>query len=251
MSPQSAARPDVPILVCCASRDRPESLRRTVDSFCATSTRADMAVFVDSDQINQYLDAYDWEAVTSGRVLFHVGTRVGPNASINTLYQKYRDQYCIFGVTPDDSRFVRRGWDDFVIENVAKFPAGIGVVSPSHSDGEYCAYPYVSRAWLDIVGFYAFPEAHSFVWDTCIELLGEATNIIRAPSDVFYMEHDCKASENFDEYLRVDEHAFLSWCAVSRAGIVKRLKAAMQSALFPTGSEHGPYAYCRRCGAVQ
>lgn len=249
--PRSAERPDVPILVCCASRDRPDSLYRTAESFCNTSTLADMAVYIDSDQINLYLDAHDWNRVFEGKVMFTVDQRCGPNASINRLYQKHGADYRIIGVTPDDSRFQVAGWDRFVVEQIARFPGGIGVVSPAHNDGAYCAYPYVSRAWLDIVGWYAFPEAHSFVWDTCIELLGEATNIVYAPEHLFRMQHDCKHSENFESKLKVDEHAFLSWCAVSRREIVKKLRAAMYAALHPPGSTLAPGDVCHRCGVAQ
>lgn len=254
MSPRSAARPDVPVLVCCASRDRPDCLLRAARSFAATSTLADMVVYIDSDQNTLYLHHTDWTAEFGDRVRFLIQDRVGPNASINRLFERYRDDgYRIFGVVPDDSIFQREGWDEYVIEQFDRFPGGIGVISPAHSDGDYCAYPYVGRKWLDIVGYYAMPEAHSFVWDTCIEMLGEATNIIYAPADKFYMWHEAKASENFDTYLQMDTHKFLSWCVVARRAIVKRLRHEIVAALHPPGSgERQPLgSVCRTCGALQ
>lgn len=230
-----AARPDSEIVVCCASRDRPESLLEAVRSFVTTSTYADMKVYVDSDQIHDYLDSHDWAGEFGTKLQFTVDTRVGPNAAINRLYEQNKANYRIFGVIPDDSRFMRKGWDEYVIRTIDSFPGNIGVVSPAHTDGDYCAYPYVTREWIDIVGWYAMPQAHSFVWDTCIEMLGEATNIVYASSDDFYMFHECRKSENFEQYLKMDEHAFLAWCVVSRRAIVKKLRAAQQSALRPQG----------------
>lgn len=229
-------RPHTPILVCCASRDRPESLHEAVTTFCETSKLADMAVYIDSDQINMYLDKYDWKKDFGDRLSFTVDRQVGPNASLNTLQQKYFQDYKIFGVIPDDSRFVVGDWDRYVIEEMEKFPGHIGVVSPAHNDGAYCAYPYVSKEWVEIVGWYAMPEAHSFIWDTCIELLGEATNITYAPEHMFRMFHQCRQSENFETYLKLDEHAFLSWVVVARAAIVRKLRGKIQSAL------HDPYS---------
>ena len=235
MSPQSAARPDVPILVVCASRDRPESLRQMVKTFCETSEMADLAVYVDADQIHLYMHHCDWKAEFGDRLMFTIDRQLGPNGSINALYQKHRSNYRIFGVCPDDSRFKVKGWDRFVVSEMEKFPGRIGVVSPAHNDGHYCAYPYVSREWVEIVGWYAYPEAHSFVWDTCVEMLGEATNIVYAEEAQFRMHHECKKSENFEKYLKLDEHAFLAWCVVHRRDLVKKLRSAMWSATHPSG----------------
>jgi hypothetical protein len=224
-----------PILVVCASRDRPDHLHDAVKSCPGTSTKVDMAVYVDADQINEYMHHCDWKEEFGDRLMFTVDKRLGPNGSLNALYRKHGGGYQIIGVTPDDSEFMVTGWDDYVIETINGFPGRIGVVAPAHNDGHYCAYPYVSREWIDIVGWYCMPEAHSFVWDTCIEMLGEATNIEYAGEHVFRMRHKVLHSENWEEHLKTDEHAFLGWCVTRRSDLVKRLRAVIKSSQRPQG----------------
>lgn len=235
--------PQRPVVVLCASRSRPGYLHRAVASMCRTSQRVDFAAYVDDDQREMYLDAHDWQADFGDRLKLTFGSRVGPNLSLNALFRKHREEYEIFGVTPDDSQFLKVGWDAWVIEQMDRLPGRIGVISPAHGDGHYVCYPYVSREWYDIVGWYAMPQAHSFVWDTCVELLGEATNIIQADREVFAMGHDALRSENFDFQLAQDEHAFLSWCAAGRQGAAKRLREAMWRNGKPTN-------VCHKCGTL-
>jgi len=220
--------PSGPILVTCASRDRREELLGCVESLVKTSDKADLAVYVDADQIHQYLDWIDWKGKFGDRVRFNVDKQIGPVASNNFLYEKHKDEYRIFGTTPDDSRFMVKGWDEYVIETFDGFVGKLGVVSPATSDGDYCTHPYVSREWIEEVGWYAFPPAYGFVWDTVIEMLGEATQLEYAPADKFLMHHQALTSMNSD-LLRTDEHAFLSWCAVGRRAIVKRIRAKIKS----------------------
>lgn len=219
--------PSGPILVTCASRDRPEELMGCVRSFVRTSTKADLAIYIDADQIHQYLDAFDWKPF-EGRIRWNVGTRIGPVASNNVLYEKHKHEYRIFGTTPDDSRFEVPGWDDWTIDTFEGFVGRLGVVSPNSNNGDFCTHPYVSREWIEEVGWYAYPEAYGFVWDTVIQLLGEATQMEDAPPDKFRMMHLTLESDN-REVLKTDSMAFLSWCAIGRRAIVKRVNAKIKS----------------------
>jgi hypothetical protein len=219
--------PSGPILVTCASRDRPDELLECVQSFVQTSNRADIAVFVDADQIHQYLDAYDWTPYNH-RIRWNVDKRMGPVASNNYLYEKHKHEYRIFGTTPDDSRFAVKGWDGYVIDTFDGFIGRLGVVSPATNDGDYCTHPYVSREWIEEVGWYAYPQAYAFIWDTVIEMLGEATQLEYAPPDRFRMMHRTLTSSN-SHLLPGEAHSFLSWCAVGRRAIVKRIRAKMKS----------------------
>ena len=219
--------PSGPILITCASRDRPQELLELAWTVINTSKRADLGVYIDSDQIHEYLDAYDWSPF-EGRIRWNVDKRIGPVAANNYLYEKHKHEYRIFGTTPDDSRFQTKGWDDYVIETFDKFVGRLGVVSPATNDGDYCTHPYVSSEWIEEVGFYAFPQGFAFVWDTVIEMLGEATQLEYAPADKFLMFHQALESDN-SHLLRTDEHAFLSWCAVGRRAIVKRIRAKIKS----------------------
>ena len=66
------------ILVVCASRGRPTRLARMLDSVKKTSTLADVAVYIDEDQKDDY-------AYLADKCMMLVGDRIGQCASLNQI----------------------------------------------------------------------------------------------------------------------------------------------------------------------
>src|SRR3990172_6160406 len=96
-----------PVLIVCATRDRPGDFLRLARSFHDTSIHAHLMAYVDDDQSAAY-QALELPP----RVRLHVGKRVGPIQAINWIVHSYRSGYRIYGVAPDDATFLTPGWDD-------------------------------------------------------------------------------------------------------------------------------------------
>jgi hypothetical protein len=101
------------------------------------------------------------------------------------------------------------------------------VVSAYHAHGPWVNFPYVSRDWIERVGWYACPQTHHYCWDTVMELLGEATRIDYAKQHDFEIEHDAIQDGSQIPAFEMDCVQFLSWVITTRREIVQKLRAAM------------------------
>lgn len=119
--------------------------------------------------------------------------------AMNQLVHEHRE-FDIYGMIPDDAWIVTPGWSKYVQETIDGFPNRVGVVSPSHSYGDYIDMPFVSREWVDGLGYFAYPHMFHYCWTLVTGLLGEATNIVYAPRDKFHIEHDHKDSPQMGHY---------------------------------------------------
>lgn len=215
---------DEPIGVVCPSRDRPQYLFKLAESMVRTSARARLYAYVDDDQRELY------EAIQfPDRVTVHVGPKIGPTASVNALVETFRGPR-IYGVAPDDTTFQTPGWDEWTLAEFERFPGRLGVVSPAHPYGAFVNFPYVSREWIDLVGWMAEPTPFHFVWDTILEMLGDATRISYAPKDKFYMANEAKEAINYRTHFQTDCEKFLWWCVIERRALVTRIRAAIEAA---------------------
>ena len=211
-----------PICVVCPTRDRPEEFMALAESFVKTSTRATLVAYVDEDQPDLYAATYP------ERVVIHVDRRLGPVHSVNRICDLYRGPG-IYGIAPDDSRFLIPGWDEYVLEEFEQMPGRLGVLSASHDQGDYVNLPYVSREWIELVGWFAYPEAYHFIWDTVLEMIGEATKIVYSDPARFKMHHGYLLAANKSEHYQKDATSFLIFCVNDRREIVKRIRAAMEA----------------------
>lgn len=169
------------VLVMIPSRDRPDELIQAVESVLTTSD-ADAMPYVDDDQLGLYRDYVH----RFGKPM--VGPRIGPVAAANAIVAKYPD-YDAYGIMTDDARMVVQGWDGWLLETMASFPNQIGVVSPYHNMGGHCDMPYVSRGWINAVGWYACPSCHHYAWPIINGLIGEMSAICHAPKTAFAIHH--------------------------------------------------------------
>lgn len=207
--------------VVCPTRDRPESFLRTAESHATTSKNSHLFAYVDEDQRRLY------EALSlPERTHLVIGPRIGMVTAVNVMVQQNRS-FDAFGYVTDDARFTAPGWDDYLAECIGGFRNGIGVVSAHHQHGIWLNFPFVSRQWIDVVGWLAYPPQQHYCWDTLLELLGEATAIVYAPQDRFAIDHDAITSGATVAHLGSDAASFLQWCITSRRELVMKLRAAM------------------------
>src|SRR5262249_37332382 len=150
------------------------------------------------------------EANPRVRVIF--GPRIGPVGVSNTIPHLYRDPRRIYGMIPDDSLFLSAQWDRYLIDAFEHMKGRIGVVSAAHSGGDYVNYPWVSREWIEVVGWYYYAPNFHHCGDSILEILGECTGtMVYAPAAKFFMHHDLLHEFNRDK-MNDDAFNFLIWC---------------------------------------
>lgn len=213
------------IACACPSRDRPDDLVVMVESMIATSESATALVYIDDDQLHLYMHHCDWEGKYGKRVKFSVGKQIGPAKSCEWLISTHKE-YDVYGLMTDDAIFLTPGWDRYLSDRFEEFPGRIGVVSPDHEHGPWVNFPYVSRQWLDIVGWYVYPGVFHFCWDTVLEILGEGSRIDYPNITQFGIKHFQRATVE-PHHTRPDAMAFLGWCITERRGIVRKLREAI------------------------
>ena len=205
------------IAVLCPIRDRPDGLHRLADSVAATSTLATVIACGDEDTQHLYPLRSD--------IVYHFVPRATPAAKANHLV-RVESGYDFYGVLPDDSTVMSPGWDLWLVEAFSRFPASIGVVNPKHNGKHAVNFPFVSRAWIDTLGWLACPDTTNYCWDTIIELLGEATVISHA-DDRFVVQHDNPESRNVEPFM-MDCVQFLNWVVTKRADAVRSLRGSVR-----------------------
>ena len=208
------------IAVLIPSRSRPQYLERAIASVLDTSTRADVLVYLDDDQIGLYDNI-----VASERVIVVYGPRVGPVKSANQLVTDHPD-YSAYGLITDDTTMITPGWDLWLLDVLSAFPGRLVVVSPRHNLGEHVDMPFVSREWIDLVGWYACPDMIHYSWPILTGLIGEMTAIVHAPENGFSIEHLGLEHTNTEVRDR-DARVFFDYVALKLPAFVEKIRQEM------------------------
>lgn len=206
------------IAVICPSRDRPDGLKATYESMLDTSSKTTMIACIDLDQVNLYNEIKEGR-----RLIVEYGKRDRVCALVNRAVQAH-PMFDIYVMMIDDARYLTKGWDEWLLDTFSRFPKRIGVVSPAHDGGSFLAYPVVSREWIDVLGHFAPPGIHRFTWDTAIELLGEATRLVYAEPDEFFIKHRLDERADALQVFIEDSARFVIWCATERRELVRKLR---------------------------
>lgn len=228
------------IAVLCPTRDRPEGLVRLFRSVAETADvgtvfgggRVRVLPYVDSDQRDEYRSSrydmpgvYDGPHIDRGDILS--GPRIGPVGSANRLVE-YHLPYDVYGLITDDSIITTPGWDEWVLETVKQFPNKIVVISPHHNMGNHVDMPFVTREWIETVGWFACPDCYHYAWPTITGLIGEMTAIVHAPEHKFHIEHSDHVQDK-DKQIR-DAQPFYEFVSLKLPAVVERLRSAMYPA---------------------
>lgn len=165
------------VAVLCPSRGRPEALGRMVASVRATSD-ADVLVYVDDDWAEQYRDVKG--------VKLTVGPRIGVVASANHLAKENPD-YDAYGLLTDDTDILTPRWDQWLEWVFDQYP--LAVACPHHNLGDVVDMPFVTKRWIEVVGWYACPVFYHWCWPAIHGLIGEMTGIVHAGKHDFALDH--------------------------------------------------------------
>jgi hypothetical protein len=207
------------IAVLCPTRNRPDQASALAASMRSTSHDAELLLYVDDDQVDLYASLMD-----QPRVRVTVGPQVGVVGAYNALAAQ--SDHEILGLGIDDSTFLTAAWDRYVYQTVAyHFPGRIGVVAPTHAGIDHLQFGYVSRQWVQALGWFAPPVLHHFTPDTVMQILGDATRIEYADPTRFSIRHQELPTQGSDA-LATDTLAFTMWCAAEFRHALHRLRRA-------------------------
>lgn len=178
------------IAVLCPTRDRPSHLAKLVNSVMKTSTNARVYAYIDEDQKDLYAPTIKSMDPASRLTVFH-GNRVGPAASANGLLKHVDAE--IYGLITDDSVVLTSGWDRWLEAAIDSFPGRIGVASPAHNHGPHVDMPFVSREWINRLGWFAQPGVRQYCWPSLLYVLAleiGPNRVRRASPKEFFIQHD-------------------------------------------------------------
>lgn len=209
------------IAVLCPSRDNPVGAERAFLSMIETSQFTDMILCIDHDQEDLYATI-----PRNDRLKVLPGPRTDIVGSVNRAVSEFRG-YDIYGLVVDDATFLTRAWDQWLAEAINSLPKRLGVVSAFHNLGGFVNFAYVSREWIDLLGWYACPDTQHFCWDTVLEMIGEATAIRYATESEFAIFHDSHPRDEAVKVFCLDAVQFLGWCVNKRRDTVTKIREAM------------------------
>lgn len=217
------------IVVGCPTRDRIPSAINLARSVARTSKDAMVVFYVDNDQRQHYQDQFEFAGQDRyERVRMVGGDRVGPVKAANEIAAVFDCDW--FGFVPDDCEFTTQGWDSYLLGLVPDPRKTIAVASPSHPFGDHIDVPFVTRAWLDVIGDFAPVALAHWCWPTVISLLAEVGNAeIRCDPDRFYIEHKMQMSEGANEKLPGDAVTFYMWCVHEFPQMLAKLRKAIEA----------------------
>ena len=211
-----------------------------IDSVADTTTNADIAVYIDDDQIK------DYQAVR-GKYRVFSGMRLWPCKSLNLMVREMPG-YAAYGAATDDSEFVSIGWDRWILSH--NFPGGLGAFCPQTIGGytKRMDFPWVSGKWAEMFGLVPL-DAMQFYWDVAVQLVAEETCIVYGTESNFGIKHDemfpspedrdpnDKSKEPVTDYGRrvlyvyADAKETCKWIALERQAMVQKIKDAIKEAV--------------------
>lgn len=184
------------VLVMIPTRNRPHLFLRAVKSVFATSRHAYVAAYVDTN--DPYADYYRGLRMPDRTIMIH-GEQIGVAAAANSLVNEH-SRFDAYGLLTDDSVITTPGWDKWLLDRLEAFEDGCGVVSPSHNLGFHVDMPFVSRRWIEVMGWFAEPNMNHFCWPTVIGLTASlAGRLHRASASEFAIQHDQMARYDWPE----------------------------------------------------
>lgn len=175
------------------SRDRPKELKVAVDSVYGMASDPEnlaIAVYVDEDQKELY----------KGTVAYVSGPRVGPATAADGMAKTF-DDFDIYGLITDDSVIVTPGWDDWLR---GQLEGQVAVASPSHNHGVHMDMPFVSKRWLDAVGWFSLPGCIHYAWPSAIYVIALASGakISHADIESFRILHDQLSTDRGPDFVQ-------------------------------------------------
>jgi hypothetical protein len=228
------------VCVITPSRDHPHLLVHLYRSMVSTSD-AHMVAWVDEDQEGLYhhhliesgiefamFNEHSIDRSRMKRLTVIVGERTTVVAACNLIATGF--DFDVYGMVPDDCRFVNSGWDAFIEREIAKFPNRVGVVSSAHQASvEFVNFAWASKEWIKALGWYFYPLCRHHCVDTIFDLLADGAGVLkRAKITESFIWHE-PVHEFGKDTLDYDARVFLVFAAGMRRGYIERIKQAARA----------------------
>ena len=161
--PLPEVEPVVSIL--CPTRERPKELRRMIDTAQETATGpVEILLYFDPDDntVNEFLHL-DGVRAFRGKKPLKLG------AAWNKLCDCSTGDYVFMG--NDDLVFHTQGWDRLMVHKYREeFPDGVGLLwaDDMGNGARHCAFPFLSKQWVAILGYFAPTYFEFFFHDTWV-----------------------------------------------------------------------------------
>lgn len=146
----------------CPSRQRPSSAVRLVESVERTTSLPhllEILFYIDSD--DPTIEQYDEQLTGRSHPLDNVSVElvIGPPMSVSKSWNELasRANGDVFLMANDDQVYVTPLWDVRLNQEIAKFPDDIYCIyfdDGIWSAGNHCAFPIVSKKWVDALGYF-------------------------------------------------------------------------------------------------
>lgn len=188
------------ISLICPSRGRPALLQRMISSARSLALgNIEILVYLDED------DSADYSKVTMASIIIK-GDSKDMGAAQNVLFNMSKGN--IIMPANDDQIYRTEGWDVLIRDRVAKFKDEIymaWVNDGSPKAAVRCAFPIMSRKWVETVGYF-MPEGFHFLYrDTWIhDIAKQIGRELYIPEVFIEHMHFCFGkSEKDDTYTRL------------------------------------------------
>jgi len=166
------------IAMICPSRGRPDMARTLAESVRETAhDYVSIAMLLDRD--DPFADHYN-----NGMVAI-LQTPL-PTVSLQWTYGACFSGTDLLRMTNDDEVCITPGWDKRVLEVANEYPDGIFAlyVNDGFKGESHCAFPIVSRKWVETLGYFAPPYFEFGYNDTWIMDLAQRVGRLRYIPDV-------------------------------------------------------------------
>ena len=162
------------IAMLCPSRGRPEMAMRLIESVCKCRTvNSPVCLGLDSDDdLSDYLTNVPPVMKTISRE---------PTISLLWTHMAFSVDADLYRMTNDDEVCITPGWDKRVLEVANEYPDGIFAlyVNDGFKGESHCAFPIVSRKWVETLGYFAPPYFEFGYNDTWIMDLAKRVGRLR------------------------------------------------------------------------
>lgn len=173
------------ISILCPSRGRPERFRAMVESALTLAAdpahvRIHLILDLDEPRFEEYVHAAEL-----GQVALHVSREKRSVPALLEWVVKSAPMADIVMCGADDVLFRTQDWDDKVRGALGRYPDGLAVGYPNDGrDREKLEFWAVSRAWIETVGYFAWPDYEHFSADEHVERIAQRCGRLMWMKDV-------------------------------------------------------------------
>lgn len=200
------------MLLIVPTRNRPESVSRTLEAFHKTAKVSDIIFGVDFDDASQY---------TISEQFIERGPRLKMNGTLNAIANKYKDDYDFLGFMGDDHLPQTEGWDEELIKEIGNRP-GFAYGNDLFQGARLATAVVMSSSIVKAIGYMAPPVLVHLYLDNFWMDMGRRIGNLRYRNDIIiehlhYLngkaEKDAGYAEvNSNTVANADREAYLAYC---------------------------------------